>query len=225
MFDAERSEEVDLYKAYLAAAGVEILNSLAHSVRDRAHCHYDFLSVGITIVVEEPVVSAGDFRDLLHCFLDYLRERNIERVDCFSVLEEDIVVFTRVAECRVLGVQSVILESLYSVPIDELCHLVEIEDLDLLDLVGCTESVKEVLYGNSALDRAQMGNRAHIHTLLDAGRCQLCPACLAAGHDVLMVAEDGYRICTDGSGCNMHYYRKQKTGHSVHGWDHEHKAL
>lgn len=124
-----------------------------------------------------------------------------------------------------LRAQSVILEPLYSVPIQQLAQILIVQDLDLLNLVGGPEAVEEVLEGHGALDGGQMGNGSHVHCLLHAGGSQLCPAGLTAAHDVGVVAENGQRVGGHSTGGNVHNAGQMRAGDSIHGRDHQQQAL
>ena len=124
-----------------------------------------------------------------------------------------------------LGAQGMILEALNSVPIQHLAQIFIVQNLDLLNLVRGPEAVEEMLEGDGALDGGQVGNGSHIHSLLHAGRSQLCPAGLATGHNVGMITEDGQRVGCHGTGRDMHNTGQLRTGDTVHGRDHQQQAL
>ena len=87
------------------------------------------------------------------------------------------------------------------------------------------EAVKEVLNGHMPFNCGKVGNRSKVHAFLHARGSDLCPASLAAGHHVHMVAEDGYVAGSYTAGSNMHNSRKLKPCNAVHRWDHEHQTL
>ena len=225
MLEREGAVEVDLDEAHLFAAGAEIIHDLADRVAHGAHRDDDALGVGRAEVVEEPVFPARQGGDLLHIIRDDVGEGGIGRVDGFAVLEEGVVVLAGVADARVFRVQRVIPELLELCIIDELCHVVEVEHLDLLDLMGGTEAVEEVLHGDVALDGREMRHRAEIHALLHAGGGELCPAGLAAGHDVGVIAENRDGVRADGACCHVHHAGQLQPRDAVHRRDHQHQTL
>ena len=141
------------------------------------------------------------------------------------MLEEGVVILAGVADGGVLRVQRTGAEAVDGVPVDELLEIVIVENFDLLDLMAGAEAVEEVLHGDTAGDGAQMRHGGEVHRLLHAGGGELRPAGLAAGHDVLMIAEDGDAVRADGTGGNVHDGRQEQAGDAVHRRDHEHEAL
>ena len=141
------------------------------------------------------------------------------------MLEEDVVVLAAVADGGVLGVERPVAELLQLLPVHKPAQILIIQHVDLLDLVAGAEAVEEVLYGDVPLDGAQMRHGAEIHALLHARGGKLGPAGLAAGHHVLMVAEDGNGRGGDGARGHVHHGGQQQARNAVHGRDHQHKPL
>ena len=141
------------------------------------------------------------------------------------MLEEDIAVLVRAAHGGMLGVESALAERLYSVHVCHLFEVVIVPDLDLLDLVGCTEAVKEVDERNSALDCSQMSYGAEIHDLLGVGLSQHSEACLTARVNVTVVAEDVEGVRRYAAGGYVEYGREQLARDLVHIRDHKEQTL
>ena len=221
----ERTVEVDLNHADLFALCGEVIHDFQHRLADGAHGDDHALGIGCAVVVEELVISAGEGIDGIHLLLDNLREGVVSRVAGLAGLEEGVRVLQGGADGGVLGVQSVILEVFDGIPVNNLCEVIIIEHVDLLDFVAGAEPVKEMHKWNGALDGAQMRHRAEIHTLLHACGSQLGKARLAAGHGIGMVAEDGNRVRADGSGSHVHDTGEHGTRNAVHRRDHQHQAL
>ena len=124
-----------------------------------------------------------------------------------------------------LGVHGPGTESGHLVHVHHLGHLGEFEHLDLLDLVGGTESVEEMQEGHAGLNGRQVSHQGHVMGFLDGASGQHGESGLAAGHHVLVVAEDGQGVCGDGAGGHMEDSRQQLAGDLVHVGDHEQQAL
>lgn len=124
-----------------------------------------------------------------------------------------------------LRAQGVVLESLNGVPVQHLAQVLIVQHLDLLNLVGGPEAIEEMLEGDGALNGGQVGNGGQVHDLLHAGGSQLRPTGLTAAHYIGVIAEDGQRVGGHGTGRNMHHAGQMGTGDSVHGRDHQKKAL
>ena len=225
MLDGERTIEVHLHGADLLAALVEIGDDLLQRLADGAHRDDDALGVGRAIVVEELIVAAGEGVDLRHLRLDDAGERIVDRVAGLAVLEEGVVILAGVADGGMLRVQRAGAETVDGLPVDELLEIVIVQNLDLLDLMAGAEAVEEVLHGDAAGNGGQMRRCAEVHGLLHAGGRELRPAGLTAGHDVLMIAEDGDAVRADGTGGDVHDGGQKQAGDAVHRRDHEHKAL
>ena len=221
----EGTEQMDLNEADLLAALHQIINNLQQGLADGAHSHHNALSIGSTVVVEQLIVAASDLVDLAHVLLDNGGQRIIGAVAGLAGLEESIGILQGVAQSGMLGAQGMILEALNSVPIQHLAQILIVQNLDLLNLVRGPEAIEEMLEGDGALDGGQVGNGSHIHSLLHAGRSQLCPAGLAAGHNVGMITEDGQRVGCHGTGRDVHNAGQLRTGDTVHGRDHQQQAL
>ena len=124
-----------------------------------------------------------------------------------------------------LAVQGPGLEAADGVPVHQAAHVVVVQHLDLLDLMGGSEALKEVLEGDAALDGGEMGYGAQVHALLHAGGGQLGEARLAAAHDVRVVAEDGQAVGGHRPGGDVHDTGQHGARDSVHGRDHQQQAL
>ena len=181
--------------------------------------------VGSAVVVEELIVGAQLLVDLAHVLLNDGGDRVVVLVAGLTVLEEHIAVLVRTAHDRMLGVQGALAERLHRVHIHHILQIVVIPDGDLLDLVGGTETVKEVDEGDAALDGGQMGHGGQVHDLLHIALCQHGKAGLAAGHDVGVVAEDVQRVGGHGTGRDMEHAGQQLAGDLVHVGDHQQQAL
>ena len=94
----------------------------------------------------------------------------------------------------VLRIQRMITELFQFLIVHQFCHVIKIQDLNLLDFVAGAEPVKAMLDGNMPFDGRQMGYSTHVHTFLHAGRGQLGPAGLPAGHHIGMISENGNRV-------------------------------
>ena len=141
------------------------------------------------------------------------------------MLEEDIVIFTAVADGRMFGIQGTVAELAQLAEIQHLSQIFIIENFNFLYFMGSAEAVKEMLYRQMTPDGGQMRDSTEIHAFLHAGRGKLCPACLAAGHYVLMVTENGDGGCGNAAGSNMHHSGHHQPGDAVHGRDHQHETL
>ncbi|MPM40672.1 hypothetical protein SDC9_87318 [bioreactor metagenome] len=152
-FLREGPVQVHFNDSRLFSPGVQVVDCLLDRLADGTHGHYDVLGVRCTVVVEGMVLAARELFDLLHVGLDDLGDIGVEAVDGFLRLEEDIRVLGGPLLVGMLRVQRAGLEPGDGIIIDNLREVVIFEDVDLLDLVGGAESVKEVQEGDAGLDR------------------------------------------------------------------------
>ena len=221
----EGTVQANLDNAHLLAVGVHIVDDLVGHVADGAHSHDDPVGVGRAVVVEELVVGAKLFVDLIHVLLDHGGQGLVVLVAGLAVLEEDVAVLVGAAHVGMLGVQRVGAERLHGVHVHHFLQVVVIPDSDLLDLVGGAEAVEEVDEGDASLDGGKMRHGGQIHDLLDGALSQHGKAGLAAGHHVGVVAEDVQGVAGHGAGGNMEDAGEQLTGDLIHVGDHQKEAL
>jgi len=139
----ERAVEADDHQSDLLAARVQVVDRLHGGLRAGAHHDDDAVRVGRAVVVEEVVAASGQLEDLLHLLLDYSGDLHEELVGGLVDLEVYVRVLGGSAEVRMLGIERPVAVPLDHVPVHERGHLVVLDDLDLLDLVGRTEPVEE----------------------------------------------------------------------------------
>ena len=221
----ERSVQVDVDHADLAAAGVQVIADLFQRVADGAVRDDDFGRVGRTVVVEQRVVAAGQLVDLVHVVLDDAGNCVVEAVLRFSALEVQVGVDGGAADAGMFGVEGVLAERVDRIHVHELLHVVIIEGLDLLDLMRSPETVEVVQERDSALDGGQVGNGAHVHNFLGVGGSQHRETGLAAGHDVGVVTEDGQAVDRQGTCGDVEHAGQQFACDLVHVGDHQKQTL
>ena len=89
-----------------------------------------------------------------------------------------------------LGVDRTVAELVDSVHIDHFSEILVIPNLDLLDLVRCTESVEEVEERDSSLNGSKVCYCTEVHDFLLVGFCKHSESCLTAGIYVGVISED-----------------------------------
>ena len=141
------------------------------------------------------------------------------------MLEEDLAGFVGSAQYGMLRIQCACTECFDRIHIDHLCQIGIIPCLDLLHLVGSTESVKEVDERYSALNCGQMCNRTQVHNFLRVGLGKHCKTGLTAGINVGVITVNVQRVGCHGTCGNMEDGRQKLTGNLVHIRDHQKQAL
>ncbi len=162
----ERSVQTYLYNTNLAALSHQVIDGLLDTVAYRTHSYDNLICIRSAIVVEQLVVCSDLGIYHIHVLLNDSGHFIIEAVACLTGLEEDIRILGGSHFLRVLRVQSVCLELLQSLDIDHVSQILIIPGLNLLKLVGCTESIKEVDEWKMSGDSCCMSDRRQIHNLL-----------------------------------------------------------
>ena len=221
----EGAEQMDLHHTDLAALSVQVVHGLLHSLAGGAHHHDDFLSVGSAIVVEEFVVPASEFVDLVHIVLDGVGQGIGLDIGAFLALEVDIGVHVVAAVSGMLRVQRGVAELAERLLIHQTTEVFIVQSLNPLHLMGGTEAVKTVHESIPAADGGQMSNGSQIHGFLRAGGHEHGVAGGTAGHEVGVIAENGVVVGSHHTGGDVHDAGQELAAHGVHGGDHQHQAL
>ena len=100
-----------------------------------------------------------------------------------------------------------------------------VQGFDLLDLVGGAEAVEEVEEGHPAVDGAQVGHGAQVHSLLGRGGRQQGKTRLPHAHDVAVVTEDAQGMGAESPGGHMEHAGQHLAGDLIHVGDHQQQAL
>lgn len=186
------------------------------AVSGRTHGDDDHVGVLRSVIVEQMVLAARDLADLAEVVFHDVWYGFIIFVDGFAGLEIDIRVLRRAADDGVVRIQRALTEGLDGFPVEQFRVIRIIKDFDLLDFVGCTEPVEEVQEGHAGLDGGQMCHAGQVHDFLHAAGSQHGETGLAAGHDVLMVAENVQRARRQGAGRYVEDARQQFAGDFIH---------
>ena len=107
----------------------------------------------------------------------------------------------------------------------QLIEIIIIPDLDLLDLVGCTESVEEVDERQFALNCCAVSDGSQIHDFLYAGFAKHCTAGLSCSVYVRVITEDVQCMSTYAACSDVDDSRKAFTSDLVKVRDHQKKTL
>ena len=221
----EGAVQADLDEADLVALFVHAVDGLFHRVGAAAHDDGDVFRIGSAAVIEQMVAAAGQLVHLFHHLFDDGRGGVVVLVGRLAVLEVGIAVLRGALLDGVFGVEGAALEVLDVLHVDERLHFVIVDDVDLRDLVRGAEAVKEVQERHLCLQRGQVRDEREVHDLLNRAGSEHRKAGLAAGHYVLMVAEDVQRMSGDRARADVENGREQLAGDLVHVGDHEQEAL
>ena len=225
MLGRERTEQVYLQEADLLTLGVEVIDHFLNRTAHAAHCHDHALGIRCAVVIEQVIFTAGQLGDLSHVILDDVRQLVVRGVVGLTKLEVDIGVIDQRTHTGIFGVQCVGAEGSQRVVIHQLGKIGILQPFHLLNLVAGTEAIEEMQEGDACLDGRQMCHTGQIHNLLYAAGRQHGETGLTAVHHIGMVAKDGERVGTNGTGSHVQHAGQTLTGDTVHGGDHQHQAL
>ena len=186
----ERTIQVDGNQTYLFAIGNEVVDSFAGSFCYRTHGDDNAFCIFCTIVIEQTVLAACDFGNLVHVFLNDSRNCFIVVVARFTVLEEVVRIFGHTTGNRVHRVQCTCAEFSQSFLVDKRSEVFVLQHFNLLDFVRSTETVEEVDKRNTALDSSQVSYTGQVHNFLYRAFGQHGKTGLTGRHYVLVVTED-----------------------------------
>ena len=141
------------------------------------------------------------------------------------MLEEYVAVLMRSSQMRMFRIEACITECVNSIHVAHFLEVFIIPYSYLLDLVGCSESVKEVQERNSSFDCSQVSYRSEVHNFLNIALSEHCKTSLTASIYVGVVAEDVQCMSGNSTCRNMEYCWKQLAGDLVHVRDHQKKSL
>ena len=216
---------MNLHHAHFLAPGPQVVHHLLGGLAGGTHHHNDPLRVRRTVVVENVVIPAGNPVDALHVALHNAGNGVVGGVVGLLTLEIDVGSLYRGAVQGMLRVHGDPVIGLQSVLVYQSRNGIQVDHLDLLNLVGCPEPVKEVDEGHPGLHRGQMGHGGQVHNLLDAGGGHHGHTGGAAAHHVLVVAEDVVGMLGDRPGRHMEHGGHPVAGHDVHIGNHQQQAL
>ena len=225
MLRGERPVQPDLQDADLLAAAGQVLDGLVRGVRAGAHQDQHALGVGSAEVIEEPVLTAHDSRELVHHVLHDGGAGQVVGIDGLARLEVDIGVLGGAANEGMLGRERTGAVCAHQLVVDHRLQVFHRELLDFGDLVRGAEAVEEVNERDARFERGGLRDQRAVHRFLNRVRGEHRKAGLADGHDVLLVAEDRQRVCGDGAGGDVDHGRSELARDLIHVRNHEQQTL
>ena len=138
----------------------QVINGLFDGIACGSHCNDNFFSILCSVVVEQLIVGADLCINLVHVFLNDSRHSIVIRIAGLSCLEEDIRILCGTSLAWMIWIQCMISEFIDRIHIYQVFQIFVIPCLDLLNLVGSTESIKEVDKWELAFQSRTMCNRA-----------------------------------------------------------------
>ena len=220
-----RTIQTNLDQTDLLACSGEVVDNFLGNVAYRTHCDDHAVCIGSAVVVEEIVIRTELLVDLLHVLLNNSGQCIVNRVAGLAVLEEHVVVLMGTAHSRMLRVQSVSTELRNGIHVAHFLEVSVVPELNLLDLMGGTETVEEVEERNLALDCCEMSNGGEIHNFLRVGLRHHGETGLTARIHVAVVTEDVQGLRSNATCGYIENTRELLGSNLVHIRDHQKKTL
>ena len=190
-FGIEWAVEMDFDKTDLLAFGIQSVDNFASGFGNGTHSDDDALGLWIAIVAEWVIFTSGKTACFSEIFLNDWGDFVEVLVLGFTGLEVDIVVLSATAGNWVgVWVKSAGSELFDFVHADKFLPFLFVDEFDVLDFVGSTETIEEVHDWGLGLDSDEVGDWGKIGNLLDRARADHGHASLTAGIDVSVVTED-----------------------------------
>jgi len=221
----ERTIQVNGNQTNLFAVGNEVVDGFTGSFRYRTHSDDYAFCIFCTVVIEQTVLAACDFGNLVHVFLYDSGNSFVVVVAGFAVLEEVVGVFGHTAGNRVHRVQCTCTEFSQCFLVDKRSEVFVLQHFNLLDFVRSTETVEEVNERYAALDSRKVSDTRQVHNFLYRTFGQHGETSLTCRHYVLVVTEDTQRMACQSTCGYVEHARQEFTGNLVHVRYHQQQTL
>ncbi len=134
----------------------------------RTHKDDDPFGFRASLILEQLVFPADKLLEFAHIFFNNIRGAKVIVVHRLASLEIDIGVLARAANHRMIGRKAAFAMCDNELVLDHLDHRFFIENMNLLNLVACSETVEEVQEREPRFEAGCCGDYCNIHDLLDA---------------------------------------------------------
>ena len=165
---AERSVKTNFYNADFFSCRCQVIDRFFNRITYGTHCNDHMFRIFCSVVIEQFVVRSELFVYFVHIVLNDSRKGVIIRVARFSCLEEDVRILSGTSKARMIRIQCMSTELIDRIHVHHIFQIFIIPCLNLLNLMRCTESVKEVNKRKFPFKRCAMSNRCQVHNFLYA---------------------------------------------------------
>ncbi len=224
-FDGERTVKTDFDQAEFSAFGVQEVDGFFDGFAAGAHGDDDLVRIRGADVIEQVQLAAGLGGDDIHVFLHDAGDGVIQQVGGFAALEVDVGVLGGHLGVGGFRTESAVTETFDMLHIDHFFHFAVVEDFNLLDFVGSTESVEVAEERDVTFERGEVGDKRQVVGFLNRRCGSHGETGAAAGHHIGVVAEDRQRLGGQCAGGHVEHGREHFTGDLVHVRDHQQQAL
>ena len=169
--------------------------------------------------------TASNLAYFSHSLLYQCRQSIIVLIYSLTSLEINIIILCSTTLYRMVRIQGTTAESCNSIPVQNLAEILIINHFNLLNLMGSTETIKEIQERNTPLDSNQMSYCRKVHNLLYGGLCQHSYTSLASSHNILMITKDIQGRSSQSTCRNVEYAWEHLSGNLVHVRNHQQHTL
>ena len=222
---SKRTIQTHLDQADFFAMCIQVINDFFRNIADRTHGNNHTIGIFGAIVIEQLVICAQLGVHRVHAIFHNLRQLIIMAVAGLAMLEEYVAVFVRTACRRMFRIQAMLAEVAHGIHIAQLFKVLVIPQSDFLDLMGGTETIKEVQKRHATLNGRQVCNCGEVHDFLHVTFGKHGKTGLATCHNVGMVAKDVKRLGCHGASAYMEHARELLGCNLVHVRDHQKQTL
>ncbi len=154
VFDGEGTVQADFDQADFFSLLYQVVNGLLNCLATRTHGDDHAFRIGRANIIKGLVAAPGQGGNLLHHASNDIGNSQIVGVGCFAALEINVGVLRCTALVRMLRIEGAFPEILDRLPIHQLGNVFVVDDINLLDLMGGPETIKEMQEGNMGFDGA-----------------------------------------------------------------------
>ena len=165
----KRAVEPNLYDADLLAGGDQRLDRLARGFRASPHQDQNAGRVGRAFILEQPVLSSGQFSEAIHRLRQNAGNRGVIGADGLARLKERVGVLRRTADEGMFGIQPAVAVRAHQIVRDHRPHRIVIDEVERVQLVRRAEAVEEMNEGHPCLQRRRFGDQCGVVRLLHIG--------------------------------------------------------
>ena len=216
---------MNCYHTNLLTLAIQVINSLNQGLIQGTHSNNYTLCIWCTIVIKYMMLTAGNLGQISHSFLNQIWNSLIIFVYSLTSLEINIIILSSTTDTWMIWIQCIATESIYCIPVQNLAQFLIRNNFNLLNLMGSTETIKEIKERNPSLNSNQMSNSSQIHNFLYRGLSQHSHTGLTGSHNILMVTKNVQRAGSQGTSTNVEYAWQKLTGNLVHIWNHQEHTL
>jgi hypothetical protein len=202
----------------------EPIDGLADRLDAAAHDDDDALGLGVTVVVEEMILAAGEGGEAVHRGLDDAGEFLVVAVHGLAALEVDVGVLRGAADGGAVGRQGAGPEGGDVVFVDHVAE--DASPSVVIFWISCEVRKPSKKWMNGAgAEGSDVGNQGEVVGLLHGFGGEEDAAGGAAGHDVGVVAEDREALGGERAGAHVQGQRHELAGDLVEVGNHQQEAL